>query len=574
MTCKQYHIFDCAVDNDIFVVLSPWNPNNNISFQKKETSGANIKMERQQSLRLRSKGKKLDEGKKSKKSKKGNKSKPSTSEVTASTPSSIASSYDGFAWLALFVPSLVYYLFIRASSISANGGTIRRGIFSHGTNYMQISATVECSFPKCDGVSELLPLSTSASSSDLSQPMQEVLSNTAEQPAIFHHLNHPLWVHDEELGRGFLLISDMATNRIWRWETGGGPIPIGRTLHMERSGCRSNRTQCDLWSQSSSCNDDKKPKIGSAGIAMTTTLPGTVEIEPKLIVSEIGEQRIIRIEEDGARTPLVKPVQAWDLVYLPTFHDLLFISMESSRRNQLFALRNVNSIPPILSSQSRSMHSVHETKHEDGELDIIYDGQSSKSQLMALSLANDFRSVFVLERTKDSKVLVVNVMLEEEEEEEEDVDDEDEEGETKEDEDEEDEEYASICKSNIFFDITSLLPKNSKLSSPVPNGGMQVDTNGNIYIAIHPIGIVILNSIGVHVGTIPITNPQSSSSHPSEEIITSLAFGEDDYLYISTTTRLLRMKLHSNTKGMTMNVIKNSGETPNKWASRCSSIIP
>ncbi len=31
-------------------------------------------------------------------------------------------------------------------------------------------------------------------------------------------------------------------NRIWRWEVGGGPITIGRSLHIERNGCRSG-----LW---------------------------------------------------------------------------------------------------------------------------------------------------------------------------------------------------------------------------------------------------------------------------------------------------------------------------------------
>jgi hypothetical protein len=113
------------------------------------------------------------------------------------------------------------------------------------------------------------------------------------------------WKHDEELGRGYLLLSSsFEQGKIWRWETGGGPIAIGRTLHLLDSGCRSNHYMlCQSSSSSSfssSNNNDNNSIVGSGGIIVNHW-----HEPPRLVVAEWGEGRIARLEENGARTPLV-----------------------------------------------------------------------------------------------------------------------------------------------------------------------------------------------------------------------------------------------------------------------------
>ncbi|KAL7466783.1 hypothetical protein ACHAXS_007156 [Conticribra weissflogii] len=188
---------------------------------------------------------------------------------------------------------------------------------------------------------------------------------TNKQPPFFSHITSTAWVHDEELGRGYLLLADAGrSGRIWRWEVGGGPITIGRSLHMERSGCRSglwlgklgdehgeiarpkpggtcpgnlfgvsttynNEGRMQAESTSSSCTESASqrklsqhspPLLGSASLAVELTRNAERSSCGKnLIVAEWGERRIIRLEgESGARTPLVTLVpthRSLDVLY-------------------------------------------------------------------------------------------------------------------------------------------------------------------------------------------------------------------------------------------------------------------
>ncbi|KAL7555405.1 hypothetical protein ACA910_017703 [Epithemia clementina (nom. ined.)] len=122
-----------------------------------------------------------------------------------------------------------------------------------------------------------------------------------------------VWRHDAELGRGYLLIS--SGNRIWRWERGNGPIPIGRSLHLDHAGCRHDHLQ-------SSCfpiqpHDKNTRGGGGAAAAAAAAGVGGLTLDfwevkanqniysGSLVVAEWGEGRIVRLEETtGARTPL------------------------------------------------------------------------------------------------------------------------------------------------------------------------------------------------------------------------------------------------------------------------------
>lgn len=100
-----------------------------------------------------------------------------------------------------------------------------------------------------------------------------------------------VWRHDSELGRGYVLLSESSgTGRVWRWELGGGPISIGKSLHLDHSGCRSAR-----------CIE----RAGSGALGIQFARDAGDAREGSLLVSEIGEGRIVRLEENGARTPLL-----------------------------------------------------------------------------------------------------------------------------------------------------------------------------------------------------------------------------------------------------------------------------
>jgi hypothetical protein len=163
-------------------------------------------------------------------------------------------------------------------------------------------------------------------------------------PSSFSSLVDAVWRHDSELGRGYLLMSDAtvcsrndSSGRVWRWEVGGGPLTIGRTLHLDQAGCRSPTPV-----HGASCCSNSR-EMGSGGLAIDFhhgAATGSSNIQEGLLtVAEYGEGRIIRLEANGARTPLVISVptavmsnstesrrleQATKLLYTP-FGDLFFI---------------------------------------------------------------------------------------------------------------------------------------------------------------------------------------------------------------------------------------------------------
>ena len=109
------------------------------------------------------------------------------------------------------------------------------------------------------------------------------------------------WMHDEDLGRGYLLISTKtARGKIYQWETGGGPIVIGRTLHLNDSGCRSNLYKKCIsgTSKAAEIRDADDGKNGSGGIVVDTF---SSDSSNRLIVAEYGEGRVVRLEKNGAR---------------------------------------------------------------------------------------------------------------------------------------------------------------------------------------------------------------------------------------------------------------------------------
>jgi hypothetical protein len=226
-----------------------------------------------------------------------------------------------------------------------------------------------------------------------------------------------LWKHDEELGRGYLLMSQsIQQGRIWRWEVGGGPIAIGRTLHMEPSGCRSK----------SYCQDHHQ-HYGSGAIALDFGEGAASSLEGRLVVAEWGEQRIVRMEVSGARTPLVMTVpslcnttttttrrrvyQPIHLVYT-AFGDLLFADYDKScQQTALYYLDNAMAISPLSSTvESRRAHSWNDTNNHDTQVQLLYQAPTV-TRIGGMALHDTWTAIYVMLQHANDTVQLVQLQL-------------------------------------------------------------------------------------------------------------------------------------------------------------------
>jgi hypothetical protein len=332
----------------------------------------------------------------------------------------------------------------------------------------------------------------------------------------FQKLVATAWKHDEELGRGYLLLSTSHQyGKIWQWETGGGPIPIGKTLSMVNSGCRSEFHQnCSL------------PDSGSGGIIVDS-----LHEPPRLIVAEWGEGRISRLEENGARTPLIIQLTSAsgeeDRLYRPfqllmtPFGDLLGLDSTMEGGDILWQLPQAHKIPGLESlGVSRKAHSWKELPAEtfSAPQKLL---QSRRLGGVAL-VPNNWMKVYVTMRQGDSVTVVV---LSIEDDEEEDEDNDDDKVAPEENEKVEGSQKTNKRQSAIFFDYSQYAKE---------PGPIEIDEKGNMYLAIDG-GILFLSSSGHVTGRLSI---------PGISIV-DLTLGDDRFLYISTATKLFRLRVRN-----------------------------
>ena len=197
------------------------------------------------------------------------------------------------AWCLVWWPTLVYFLYTRYPSASVPEVTADRfQLFSEKD--CRVVQSILYSATPCGGASSS-STSVSTTSLVLRQPLQLLWNaddSTFSESLQYYYqpilLTHSTWRHDEETGRGAILVAQgSGKGRVWRWETGGGPIPIGRTLVLDQAGCRST-----------ACREHVTYR-GVGAIAQDND-------KATLVLAELGEGRIIRLEEEtGARTPLV-----------------------------------------------------------------------------------------------------------------------------------------------------------------------------------------------------------------------------------------------------------------------------
>jgi hypothetical protein len=256
--------------------------------------------------------------------------KPATTTTTTTTAVSSTSilssllSSPSFAWLAVFVPALTYFVVTRFASVGgiSIGGAARVGPVL--THHVQLFDNVNDAAAACQSLSQLLYISSpcpSLSSSKSNDPSSSSSSSIISlsmslrlaQPVLIaqreglDNIVASTWRHDADISRGYLLLSQASgAGRVWRWEVGGGPFAIGKTLHLDQAGCRSNlHLQCQYHSQNQH-QLQQLQQVGSGGLAIDfASGQGERFTQGHLVVAEWGEGRIVRMQDNGARTPLL-----------------------------------------------------------------------------------------------------------------------------------------------------------------------------------------------------------------------------------------------------------------------------
>jgi len=311
---------------------------------------------------------------------------------------------------------------------------------------------------------------------------------------------------------------------------------------MERSGCRSNHCRSNL---------------GSASLGFLTDK--SEEGKAQLLVSEWGEERLVKIETDGARSPLVFDCLVRDFVILPPFGDLIYVS-----KNSLWRVREGVSVSPIPAKESRSAHDKNwggKTKLQPPEL-LFQHSQATLTGLVML----DWDHVLVSAQIQ-GRLLLLKVFVGEEDSSTDSEDDDlveepeilkDEISEieveadsqihfveSKQPQEEEEEKYAMKFPKNIilYLDLSVLLD----LENDDYNIGIiTIDEKDNIYVPISEWGIAIVQE--KRILSKLLFNEEKGCLH--------LAFGQDFYLYIACQTKLMRVKIKTRGKQMEKDLYK------------------
>ena len=543
-----------------------------------------------------------------------------------STNSSCSTRYDGYYWLAAFLPTFLYLLFshhiyptnheyghskrtlfglggsyaIVANSLRIGDGTTSPDVLAPAEIfYLDKTSLTEAE----DGRSQMTarlnhpleavlgspyPVSTNSASSASSGAVSA--SSSTPNDNVLHAVHSLTYQHDPELGRGYLLLSDAAASgRIWRWEVGGGPITIGRSLHMERSGCRSNlwtdqhegegggrgetsrRTKkwvvdgkpieggcppneviAALFPLDESTNKDDSSLLlmGSTGLTIEFAREAETARVGKMVVVERGERRIVRIEDDGARTPLVLTVPnpcanktepvvrlggTGRVLYGP-FGDLIFTDTircadDESSASAVYILREAVNVPPLPALSSREAHEWKQIPREgdaakgreDEGIEILYGGMDTVSDIALGPRGEDLFVAGVVGGIPK----IVSISLN--------------------DDDGGGNDLAIRSRgtksARPFFDLSKKCSSSNTVSNVKP--ALTVDHDGNVY-ASYPGGIVVIGARGNEIASFvlsPLAKNNNSVESTGPSIIpTAIEIGDDGYLYVSTATSLMRIR--------------------------------
>ncbi|OEU16449.1 hypothetical protein FRACYDRAFT_239041 [Fragilariopsis cylindrus CCMP1102] len=422
------------------------------------------------------------------------------------------------AWLALFFPALLYYIGTRLYSLGLFRSSTYGEILPHELILIPQSSNNNNNNNnhKDTLCPEFLSSAVNGKNKFLYMKNSNKDCNKLRYPLYLVHddfdngsIVSTTWMEDDELGRGYLLISTSAgKGKVYQWETGGGPIAIGRTLHIKDSGCRSNiYKKCSDGigvvndKDNSAIEDDyNKYHTGSGGIAVDT-YGSSDSSSRRLIVAEYGEGRVVRLEENGARTPLVIDTgnpnndrlrRPFQLLMTP-YGDLMIIDDATHHGNgfTLWRLQKASSVPALPSlSVSRKAHAWNRN-NSTGLPHTFF--QSNEMGGMVLDTSGIKEGEEPNNNMQEEERVVARELLQ-------------------------------SRQSTVVFNYTA------HANTP---GAIEIDNSGNIYLAVEN-GILLVSKSQTVVAKIAFF---------TDDKIVGLTLGSDRFLYIATESKLFRIRV-------------------------------
>lgn len=308
----------------------------------------------------------------------------------------------------------------------------------------------------------------------------------------------PLWVQDEAASLSYLMFSDTIRNRIYKWEEGKGMFTVGKTIYVEKSGCRTDPAYCDAMYEPGS-NALLRKDVSSLD----------------LIVCQHGERAVTLLRENGTRSGIATHYNGSrlnspnDLVMSPEGH-LYFTDPKYGLYDKARTLRGVE----LEHSGLYMIRSEYlQISLQSGEpTDQVWLMDGSLNQPNGLAFSPDFSKLYV--SNSDSTHPFWKVY---------DVSD------------------AGLLKNGrVFYDASALYEKecggtgaDAAMQRICENygapDGLKVDIHGNLF-ATGPGGVLVISPEGKLLGRFRLDRPASN-----------VAFGADGRLYITAQDLVARV---------------------------------
>lgn len=270
----------------------------------------------------------------------------------------------------------------------------------------------------------------------------------------FQFIEGPVWMS------GQLLFSDIPGNTVYSWSEGKGPRVFLQPVLPDDS--------------------DTGGTGGSNGLAL--------DLDGRLILSEHGNRRIARMENDGTRTTLA---DRYDGKRLNSPNDIVFHSTGAA-----FFTDPPYGLPELDESPSKEQpHNGVYRLDVDGVVTLLASGQTRPN---GIGLSPDEHTLYVANSDGAPNRLWMSYPVLED---------------------------LTLGEGVVFFDA-------SAMEQPGAPDGLALDRSGNLF-ATGPGGVMVFNAAGKHLGTIA-----------PNELPANAGWGDDGKtLYMTARTGLYRIKL-------------------------------
>ena len=173
------------------------------------------------------------------------------------------------AWFWIFLPAMICYLTLLMQSL--NGKPFIGSIESYDSEFDKFAASV--------------------------YPIEVIATG-------MKWAEGPLWIDNDD-SMPYLLYSDTAQNRIYKWEEGKGFFTVGKTMYLPKSGCREESDDNNSSVSMNYCDSLVEP--GSSGLARVyaPTLETGVSAPLDMLVCQHGMRSIALQRDNGTRSIVV-----------------------------------------------------------------------------------------------------------------------------------------------------------------------------------------------------------------------------------------------------------------------------